>query len=147
MKTQPHIYVLLILLLAATLLLAACKGGGEDEPTPADQVRNLLAASEWNLQSVQVDGVDKTATYSGLKIQFTGNSFTTVNGKAIWPASGTWSFTDDTATKIKRNDGLEMDIVNISTSNLQLQFTWNSSSLGAGRTTSVAGSHVLILGH
>src|SRR5262245_19902757 len=98
----------------ALLALMACGG---DEPTKEEQVTQKLtggtgtSAKVWELQSVDVDGVDQTSVYTGLSIQFTDGHFTATNGGPIWPASGTWTFTTSEATIIKRDDGTEIEIV------------------------------------
>ncbi|MBX2915598.1 MAG: hypothetical protein KF856_10055 [Cyclobacteriaceae bacterium] len=142
MKLQLINKFLALATLVACIFLMACGGDEPTEPTPVEQVRALLIANEWRLQQVQVDGVDKTDVYSGLKLQFNTTGFTATSGKAIWPATGTWSFTDDTATKLKRNDGLEIRIKNITAAQLELELTWSETTLGTGRTSAIAGMHV-----
>lgn len=65
-----------------------------------------------------------------------------MNGSVVWPASGTWTFTDNTAKKIKRNDNLEVTITEVSATVLKLSLAWTTGTLGTGRTTSIAGNHV-----
>ncbi|MBX2896676.1 MAG: hypothetical protein KF763_14620 [Cyclobacteriaceae bacterium] len=142
MKLQLINKFLALATLVACIFLMACGGDEPTEPTPAEQVRALLITSEWRMQRVQVDGVDKTDVYNGLKLQFSTTGFTATSGKAIWPATGTWSFTDDTATKLKRNDGLEIRIKNITAAQLELELNWTTTTLGSGRVGSVAGTHV-----
>lgn len=144
MKLQSFKYTLSLSALVVCMFLMACGGDNEPEPTPADQIRALLIASEWRLETVQVDGIDKTDVYSGLKLQFTTNGYTAISGKAIWPATGTWSFTDDAATKLKRNDGLEIDIISITTTKLELGLTWTETTIGSGRVGSVGGRHAFV---
>jgi hypothetical protein len=144
MKLQSFKYTLSLSALIVCLLLMACGGDNPPEPTSAEQVRALLTASEWRLQTVQVDGIDKTDIYAGLKLQFTANGFTAASGKAIWPASGTWSFTNDAATQLKRNDDVAVDIRSITSSELELELAWSDNTLGSGRVSSIAGKHVFV---
>lgn len=141
MKLQSIKYTLSFTVLVACLFLIACGNDDPTEATPAEQVSALLVASEWRMQSVQVDGIDKSDVYSGLTLQFTANGFTSAAGQAIWPASGTWSFTDDAATKFKRDDGLEITISSITATQLDLELSWTETTLGSGRVSSVGGKH------
>ncbi|MCA4899802.1 MAG: hypothetical protein ACK514_12835 [Bacteroidota bacterium] len=119
-------------------------GSGSDAPTISkqDQVKAILTASPWKVNTVSVDGVDKTITYKDLGLTFTNTGFTSVSGGAIWPASGTWSFTSADATAIKRDDGLEVSIQEATATSLKLGLTWTKTTIGQGRTNSVSGAHV-----
>ena len=94
------------------------------------------------MQTATVDGVDKSATYTGLTVSFTGANYTTTNGKGLWPASGSWSFVDSDGRSIKRDDGIEIG-VDVTDSSLKLSFTWTKTTLSGGRSASVSGQHVL----
>jgi hypothetical protein len=134
-----------ICLFLLTLLIVSC--GGDPEPTAAEKNTELMTASgAWKLQNVLVDGTDKTSVYSGLTIQFTETAFTTTNGGVVWPASGSWSFKDDSGTVINRNDGIEIKLVEVSTSKLVLQLTWTKLTIGPGRVSSLSGSHTFTFG-
>ena len=101
---------LLIAALAILVHLSGCKGGASDPtPTPVskqDEVKAKLTSPTWKMQSVTVDGADKTTLYKDLTLKFTASGFTSTNGGAIWPATGTWTFTTADATAIKRDEGL-----------------------------------------
>jgi hypothetical protein len=127
------------------LFLNSCK---KDDPAIAetDRVAGLLKASTWKMQSVMVDGTDRTTIYTGLILNFTANGYTTTNGGAVWPASGTWLFADVTAKLITRSDGLALTVEEITTTKLSLKLTWSKSTLGGGRTSSLAGVHVFVFG-
>jgi hypothetical protein len=117
---------------------------GSDNPTLSkqDQVKALLTASPWKVNTVSVDGVDKTITYKDLVLTFSSTGFTSASGGAVWPASGTWSFNSADATAIKRDDGLEVTIQEATATSLKLGLTWNKTTIGQGRTNSVSGAHV-----
>lgn len=132
--------------LTVLVLLSACKDNEEPKPSKAEEVTALLISGTWKVNSVLVDDVDRSSVYSGLNISFTSTGFTTLNGGKIFPASGTWEFTSDEATAIERNDGLVIDIVSISESQLKLGLTWTSGSIGTSRVSSVSGDHVLTFG-
>ncbi len=138
-------WVTSVVIMTLFLQLVGCGGKGSD-PAPVsaqDAVKaKLTAATKWNLQTAQVDGVDKTSTYSGLSVTFASTSYTTTNGKGLWPASGTWSFVDTDGKSIKRNDGTEM-AVEVTDTSLKLSFSWTKATVGGGRVESIAGQHVL----
>lgn len=128
--------------LACLLLLLGCgKGSTTADPTPADLVKASLLSGTWKLQTVTVDGTDKTDTYTGLTLSFTASSYASTNGRVIWPASGTWKFSDDAGTGIIRDDGLSVAINSSSLSNLVLSLTWSKTTIG-GRAESLKGAHV-----
>jgi hypothetical protein len=129
----------IVLLAMACAFLTGCKGG--DDPSPKDVNTKKLMTNIWKLNSVQVDAVDKTSLFTGMTLKFTATNYTTTNGGVVWPASGTWTFTDDTATKIKRNDDLVVTIFEITDTSLKLSLSWASGTYGPGRVSSVAGIH------
>jgi hypothetical protein len=135
----------LSLIVCFALMLPGC--GGKD-PAPvidSDKVKQMLLANvsnPWSIQSLIVDGVDKTTFYAGLRISFSDKTFTSTNGKAAWPPSGSWGFTDTTGKAIERSDGLVIDIVEIETNKLVLSLTWSTETLGPGRSNSIIGKHI-----
>src|SRR3979490_1519167 len=99
MKTQiKTLFVTLFLSLGACLLVVQFTGcgGKKNDPTPTaqDVVKAKLTAKNWTMQTVTVDGVDKTSVYAGLTIKFTETGYSTSHGGAVWPSSGTWTFAD-----------------------------------------------------
>src|SRR5436190_4270793 len=115
--------------------LAACK-----KKDPAPSATSKLTANNWVMQSVTVDGVDKTSLYAGLTIKFTATAFTTTNGGAVWPATGTWHWTNNEQTVFERNDGLPVT-AEVTDSTLKLSLVWAKNTLG-GKVQSVAGNHI-----
>ena len=93
-----------------------------------------------------MDGADKTDIYGDLSLKFTSSVFTSTNGEALWPASGTWTFTTDDATAIKRDDGLVVTLQEVTDTSLKLALTWSKTTLGSGRIESVSGQHVFSFG-
>lgn len=148
MKTLNYNIKLLsaiILGIGMSLLISACEEDAA-EPSAADVVKAKLISSTWKMSSVVVDGSDQTDIYSGLNLSFTSSGFTTVNGGVVWPSSGTWEFTSEQATAIKRNDGLTIEIVSITDTSLKLGLTWSKSTVGSGRVSSISGAHVFNFG-
>lgn len=136
---------------AATLALIlaipftqGCKGSSKD-PSPTDEMKSILMSGTWQLQNVTVDNVDRTSVYSGLTLAFSATSFTASNGRVIWPASGTWKFSDDTGKSITLDDALPVSIGEATSSKLVLSLSWSKTTFG-GRLESVKGSHVFTFG-
>lgn len=132
-----------VLLFSKLLLLSGCSSGGDDpSPSRQDEVRSVLTSGTWKIQLVMVDGVDKTSIYEELTLEFSSSSYTATNGMPVWPPNGTWSFTNDQATAFIRGDGVEVEILEATNSSLKLGLTWNDTTLGGGRISSVSGDHV-----
>jgi hypothetical protein len=134
------------LLVLPVILFANCGPEPTAPLTKQEEVTQLLTGSgtsskTWHLQSVSIDGVDKSSLFTGMTLSFTSSSFTVSNGGPVWPATGTWTFTSDAATTIRRNDGLEMT-VDATSSSLKLTLTWSKNTFGPGRQLSVSGQHV-----
>ncbi len=147
-KIQPVTWFLyLVILIIAMIQLSSCGGKGGD-PTPttpsAQDAAKALLVGTWKLQGVMVDGVDKTSVYAGFGISFTNTAYSTTNGGAAWPATGTWSFANTDGTAIKRDDGLVIQIVPTQTS-LIMTFAWSKTTLGGGRVESVSGQNVFTM--
>ena len=100
----------------------------------------MLTANTWTMQSLTIDGVADNTFFQGLKVTFTATGFTAVNGEPVWPASGTWAYTDANAQSFKRDDGVVVTIQNISATTLQVSIPWTQTT--TGRVSSVSGTHV-----
>ena len=141
---------LLIAALAILVHLSGCKGGASDPtPTPVskqDEVKAKLTSPTWKMQSVTVDGTDKTSIYKDLSLKFSATGFTSTNGGIVWPTTGTWTFTSTEATAIKRDDGLVVTLQEVTDTSLKLALTWSKTTLGSGRIESVSGQHVFSFG-
>jgi hypothetical protein len=132
--------ILLGMCLSGLLFMQGCKKDSAQPET--ERVKALLKSNAWKIQSVQVDNVDKTSLYAGFTLSFTDANYSTTKGGGLWPATGTWAFVDDTGKKIKRNDNLEITLVEVTETSLKLSFNWSKTTLGPGRVSSVAGNHI-----
>lgn len=139
MKIKNTGYLASVLCLAFIILFTACS---EEDPAPSEAVLSKLKSKTWDISSVQVDGVDQTSLFAGMTLTFTVKDYQVNPANAIWPASGTWQFTDKEGTVIKRNDGLEITVTEITGSSLKLSLQWSKNTFGAGRITSVSGQHL-----
>jgi hypothetical protein len=131
--------VVLFLLL---LLVVACKKDKDPQPSAVELTVEKLTSSGWVLNKLTVDEVDQTSLFRDLTLSFTATSFTTTNGDPVWPTTGTWSFTDDTATEILRSDGVTIIIEEVSSTKLELSLMWDETSFAEGRKKSIEGNHV-----
>lgn len=121
---------------------ASCK---DDRPeVETDRIKKLLTADTWKVQTVTIDDADNTAMYTGLTLKFDATRFISVNGGVVWPASGVWTFADATGKLILRGDDLAIAIEEITDAKLVLKLTWESTTLGSGRVSSIAGEHLFV---
>lgn len=125
----------------SALLVTSCKKSDDPQPETT-RIKGLLKANAWRIQNVTVDATDQTELFTGLTLSFTDTNYTTTNGSVVWPASGTWNFTDGTAKKVLRSDDVEVTIVEVTDSSLKLSLTWDTGTIGSGRALSVGGNHV-----
>lgn len=137
-----------IAILLSSVTFSNCGGGGDPEPTQteAEKTRATLTNSAWKIQTSTVDGADQMTLFKNFTITFTTAGFTTTNGGAVWPATGTWSFVDDTAKSFKRDDGTVVAIDNITETGLTLSLNWTKTTFGGGRATSISGKNVFVFG-
>lgn len=132
------------LALCLVLVLASC--GDDAAQSETDRVKDILISGTWKVQTVSVDNTDQTLLHKNLTLTFTGANYTTTNGANVWPASGGWSFTDDTAKTILRSDGVSMAVGEATPTKLVLSLQWNNTTIGPGRGESIAGPHVFTFG-
>lgn len=137
------------ILCTGILFISSCGGDGDPDPgtnqNKQEEVTALLVGKTWKVQSVSVDGVDRSSMFTGMTIAFTNTGFTVTNAGPVWPATGTWTYTDAEANFIKRSDNLEVQVA-ATASTLTLTLTWTRTTLGPGKAESVAGKHVFVLG-
>jgi hypothetical protein len=115
---------------------------GNDEPSAQEVQLKKLTQKTWQIQSVNVNGVDQTMLFLGMTLSIAKNSFTTTAGGTVWPSSGTWEFADDKATTFTRGDNVLVTIEAISESHMTLTLVWDETTFGPGRKKSISGMHV-----
>jgi hypothetical protein len=141
-KITSIIYSLSIICIL--FLLVSC---GEDATkSETDRVKEILGSGTWKVQNVSVSSTDQTALYKNLTLSFTDTNYTTANGANVWPATGTWAFTDDSAKAILRNDGTTITVSEATDTKLVLSFDWANTTIGSGRMESIKGAHVFTFG-
>lgn len=143
----PRNYGLKLSLAIALLgfLLTASHCAKETTVSEADKVKAVLKSATWKVQTVTVDAVDQSTLFKNFTLTFSDDGFTASNGGVVWPATGTWSFTDANATAFTRNDGITVSITTVSDTKLVLAFTWLKTTLGPGRVESVQGATIFTL--
>jgi len=121
-------------------------GCSREDETPAPTAQELgtarLMSGPWKLNTVTVDGNNQTSVYEGLTLSFTSKTYSTTNGGTVWPASGTWDFSNEAATMIKRNDGIDITVQELTDERMRLSFFWNTTTFRSGRSLSIEGQHV-----
>ena len=139
-------YLTTLLFLFACLQFIACSKGSNDL-SPTDKVKALLTAKPWKVSSVTANGIDETSQFANFSITFSENNYSTVNGGPVWPSSDTWSFkgSNDPHSIIRGGDGIEIQLMEVSSTDLKMSFTWNKTTLGPGRITSTSGEIVFAL--
>jgi hypothetical protein len=131
-----------ILYMILPFVVAVSSCDDDDKQTDTQHALSiLLSGKPWTVESVDVDGTDKTSVYEDLQITFTENTFTTTGGGSVWPASGTWQFSDETAKIIKRGDDVLVTIDELADKKVALSLTSEETTLGEGRGKGVAGDH------
>ena len=137
-------------ILIMCLLISSC--GKDPALSAGEQAILKLTASPWKMVSVTIDGVDKTAMFTGLTITFSktssnGGTYAAVNGGLVWTASGQWTITDmNTAGFIMRGDNLEVQLNELLPASLTMTLDWNKNTFGSGRLASIKGKHVFSMG-
>jgi hypothetical protein len=124
--------------LIATIALSSC---GSNVPSPSETNRKLLTNGTWLINSVKVDGVDRTNLFTDMSITFRDQDYTAVNGGPIWGTTQNWTFTDNAAKAFSNASGVVVDIKEINATSLKLELSWNQSTLDGGRNKSVEGLH------
>lgn len=137
-KRQPYhlaFYALSILLLSQ--LLFSCK---KDDPDPEEEKLKELSAS-WRVDSVINDGQDVTSVYTGFILSVEGTkTYSTVNGGNPWPAQGTFDFLNNNLDQIRRDDGVDITITRLTSTELGLTFNMSSVRGSANGTDGITGS-------
>lgn len=136
--------LVLVVFALSMLLIEGCKKSNDPEPETA-RVEGLLKSGTWKVSTVTITGTDQTSLFNNMTLKFTPTNYTTTNGGVVWPPSGTWNFTNDTASIIKRDDGVEIALSDVSETSFKLTFPWNKNTFGTGRVSSVAGTHVFTM--
>jgi hypothetical protein len=143
MKRNLTQILLSAIILYTTVTVTSCK---DDDPSATETNLKRLTAHHWQLTKVTVDGIDKTSLFIGFTLQWNkDNSFAVIDGGAMWPPTGTWSFTDGTAqtlfVSLSNSADAEVTIETLNDTNLIISH-WDETTLGQGRVRSVEGDYL-----
>jgi hypothetical protein len=148
MKTKNvRVFYLLftvLYLVVVTMLITSC-GGDEKEVDPIEVAKSQLMANPWKLNSVTVDGVDKTSLFTGLKVVFSNSSYTATPSNVIWRSSGNWELESATVAKLTptQQEPIIATIISLSETKVQLSLQWDETTIGSGgRGESIEGSYI-----
>ena len=144
MSQHNYLPILWIALLASALTgLSSC-----DETPPRTQqeiVTEQLTAGTWRLETVTIEGEDGAQMFKDFGLTFTTEGYTSTGTTPVWKRSGTWKFLNEEATRINRDNELDIDIVSIDDATLKFSLTWNQETFEDGRTRSLRGKHEFTL--
>lgn len=145
MRNYNTSHSIVFLIIIGACLLPGC---GKNDPAinEAQRVTALLTSASWKIQGVMIDGADKTSLFQNLSLAFTDKTFSSTNGNAVWPPTGSWTFTSDQAKAFTRNDGIQVSIQEAGNTTLILSLVWTKTTLGSGRATSIPGTMVFTFG-
>lgn len=152
-RNNGMLIILVIPLMIILLSTSGCKK--DDDPSPAE-VQTTALSSTWVIGSsgfVTLDGSDVTSYFSQFELDILADySYSTIGGNKPnpWPASGKWSFLENSdgslnLNKLVRDDGLEITIEELTSSTLRISFIHNESVHQSGRTDGVSGLYVFSL--
>lgn len=105
------------------------------------RLQALLVSAQWKNPVVTVDRIDQSTLYQNFKIQFGHNTYTSFGGEPLWPTSGTWIFVDENATTLKLDGKLEIQISELTETNLELIFQNDNTTFTSGRSMSIKGEN------
>ncbi len=144
-----------ILLFGGLAFITACGGDPPPEPTAEEKRLEELAGTSsttWALATgtaVTLDGADRTDDWQNFELTFTvSKSYSTTSSfeESVWPAAGTWDFSGTEGAGLDiiiRSDQQNINIDNISTSNLTLSFDKVLAKANQNeRVTSIEGNWV-----
>jgi len=148
--------ILSLLFVAAILLTyTGCKDKNTDPP-PVTDVQFDKLNKTWKINTVSLDGTDKTADYTGFQVTLSGTKGTppfnyATSGRpslSPWPASGKWDFGAAPETQMIRDKGTADELAMtyaVTESTLTISFTFNGTGYAA-RTGVVKGAWIYTFG-
>jgi hypothetical protein len=143
---RNRLSILLPLLSIAVLISTKFMACSSDDP--GNPVMEKLTSGPWSVTSVTVDGTNQNEMFTGFTITFyTDLTYTTTNGNVVWPAIGSWNFSDGTNTNLMRSDGIEVELREITETSLSMKLHRDADTFGPGRSASIEGEHVFIMEH
>lgn len=135
-------------IVAVLLTYAGCKGKDPD-PEPIADVQFDKLKKTWKINTVSLDGTDKTADYTNFQLTFSGTKgvppfdYSTSGRPSLspWKSSGKWDFGTAVETQIIRDKGTADELAvsyNVTESTLTITFNFSGAGYPA-RTGVVSG--------
>ncbi len=122
-------FSLLFLGILSLLVLMTFQNCGEDdEPTPAEETKNILMSKTWVYSSVNVPASTATvdSDWSNFSVQFSESTMSTsghpTGATAVWPSGG-YTIGEDGTTLTRTADNVTVVLNPLSESNLTATFT------------------------
>ncbi|MCH7400417.1 hypothetical protein ACFOUP_08005 [Belliella kenyensis] len=134
--------ILFLLICSIQLSTWSCTKKEEPDVSKEDLNEKYLKSGTWKLERATVDNVNQTNTYKDLTLNFSTSIYNSTNGRIIWPEEGSWEFIGSDKTVIKRGDGLEITIQNITAEKMILSFNWDHTHIDTGRSNAISGFHI-----
>jgi hypothetical protein len=133
------------------LIFSNCNNDGGSSVKETRTALLVDKAGGWTAATVVVP--TETATESSdwegaFKVSFTATTMSTsghpTGATAVWPSGG-WSFTNDEATVIRRADGVDMTVLELTETTLRVQFVVPDNVQIGGRVQALGGSYTFTL--
>ena len=159
-------HTLFLVLFLSFFVIVGCKKKKKPELpglTEAEKAQIGLLSQTWSIYpkfgQVSLDGREITSQFTSFKLTITSDFKYSTTGRsttfAVWPASGSWEFAKNSdmssdVTRIIRDDGIEINIVLINSTSLDLSFSYtnagiNPSISNGNRTESIEGNYIFSL--
>lgn len=128
--------------LIGLMMVQGCSSS--NEPSRQEQVKKLLIAdgASWLTEGVSIDDTDGSDDFAGLSLTFGGSTYSAVNGRLVWPANGTWGFVSEDAKSFVRDDGVEVEIEELTNEVMTIALEWTETTFDTGgKVKSRKGKH------
>lgn len=136
---------IIILSMFIIFLGTVCISGCEDDPTLNEKVESMLISGQWKNPIVTADGIDQSDLYQGFILKFNSGTYSTSGGGPLWLESGTWIFKDESGKLLIMDGSREIQINEITETNLELVVQNNNTTFKTGRVSSVKGKNIFRL--
>lgn len=143
-----------IFLFLTIYTMTGCGSDGDDptpppvnnQPTLAELRTDVLEkiGATWTSSSVTRESINVQDDFANFSLTIGEGTYSSQNGKHVWPASGSWSWVDDKTDQILRDDNVVIDLT-VETDKLTLSFDIDEDVFGIGRTQTTTSSFVFVL--
>jgi len=86
-----------------------------------------------------------TDDFENFSLSFGDGTYTSQNGKNVWPGSGTWKFVAGSTEQVERDDGVVVIDLSISDGQLTLSLEIDEDVFSIGRAKTIASRFVFVL--